>query len=262
MENLNALSEKINQNKALDFGNILSRSIELFKKVWTQGMLLILLSIAIIIPLYLLIYIPIVFFGIMSPAALNPESINENEAIAMGIGLIIITCILGLAIVFCFMVVIFGLQTAFYRICKIKDLNEAKGDDFFYFLKKGRLKKTISLSLYSFGIYLLATLLCYLPVFYVMVPMSFVSVIHAFNHNLSTSEIINLSFKIGNKYWFITFGLMLVSGLMAELGLFLCVIGIIATAAFAMIPQYFIYKDTIGFQGNNDEIEKIGLIED
>ncbi|MFV0565773.1 MAG: hypothetical protein ACK5NB_08080 [Flavobacteriaceae bacterium] len=262
MDNLNTLSEKINQNKTLDFGNILSQSIELFKKVWTQGMLLILLSIAIIIPLYLLIYIPIVFFGIMSPAALGPESISENEAVAMGIGLIIITCILGLAIVFCFMVVIFGLQTAFYRICKIKDLNEIGSDDFFHFLKKDHLKKTIALSLYSFGIYLLATMLCYLPVFYVMVPMSFVSVIHAFNPNLSTSDIINLSFKIGNKYWLITFGLMFVAGLMAELGLFLCIIGIIATAAFALLPQYFIYKDVIGFEENNDEIEKIGLTED
>ncbi|MFV0540343.1 MAG: hypothetical protein ACK5MZ_03780 [Aestuariibaculum sp.] len=260
MEKLTVILNKIEKAKELDFGAILGQSIELFKKVWVQGMLLILISVAIMIPLYLMIYIPIIFFGIIDPNSLDPDNINGSDgAMALVLGIIVI--LLMLCMVSCFIVVVFGLQTAFYRICKVKDFNEAESDDYFYYLKKGHFKKTAVLALATMGIYLLAAALCYLPVFYVIVPLSFVSVIHAFNPELSVSNIVNLSFKLGNKKWLITFGLMFVSGIIANFGLFLCIVGVIATVSINMIPQYFIYKEVIGF-GDENEVDKIGVAEE
>ena len=54
MNTVTSLSEKINRAKALDFGDLFSKSIELFKKVWVQGLVMLLLTVAIMIPFYLI----------------------------------------------------------------------------------------------------------------------------------------------------------------------------------------------------------------
>ena len=41
----------------------------------------------------------------------------------------------------------FGLKAGFYRICKLKDLEEMGKEDYFYFFKKPYLGKTIKLAL-------------------------------------------------------------------------------------------------------------------
>ena len=88
-------------------------------------------------------------------------------------------------------------------------------------------------------------MLCYLPIIYVSVPLSLMPVFYAFNPELSTSNIIKASFDLGNKKWFIIFGLTLVAGFMAMIAglLLLCGFGIFLTASFAAIPVYFIYKE-------------------
>ena len=55
-------------------------------------------------------------------------------------------------------------------------------------------------------------MLCIIPVIYVFVPLSYIFVVYAFNPDKSVSEIIKLSFDLGNRKWLMSFGLLIVSG--------------------------------------------------
>ena len=50
MNSLDTLLEKIDTAKQLDFGDILSRALELFKKTWLRGFILVLIMLVIMIP--------------------------------------------------------------------------------------------------------------------------------------------------------------------------------------------------------------------
>jgi uncharacterized membrane protein YccF (DUF307 family) len=108
----------------------------------------------------------------------------------------------------------------------------------------------------TFGISLLATLLCVLPIFYVMVPISLMSVVYAFNPELSASDIVKASFDLGNKKWLLMFGLTIIASLLSQtVGMIMCFIGIFATASFVYLPAYFVYKEVVGFQETEKFIE-------
>ncbi len=258
MNKITLLLERIDSAKPLDFGDIFSRSIELFKKVWVQGLVTILIASAIMFPLYMIMYIPLIFLGVLGQEGYAPEDL-ESVSVIMIIGFVIFFLFF-----MCFiMVIAFALQAAFFRICKTKDLNEAGSDDYFYFLKKTYLKRTISVAFASLGIQLLAAALCFFPLVYVAVPVSLFGVIYAFNPKLTTSDIIKVAFRLGNKNWFLIFGLSIVSSLLAQIiGFFMCFIGIIATMSFAIIPNYFVYKDAIGFESDDDIIDEIGVVKE
>lgn len=246
MNALNILLEKIDRSKTLDFGDIFSNSIELFKKVWVQGLIMMLLMLVILIPFYLVMYLPFIGMGFLD---MDAYSYNNDISPILMIPFFIMIFVFSIVA----MVLSFGMKASFYRICKMKDLNEAGSDDYFYYLKKPYLGKVIVLSLMTFGISLLATLLCFLPIIYVMVPITLINVIFAFNPDLSASDIIKAGFRLGNKKWLITFGLIVISAILAELvGLLMCFVGIFVTASFSYIPAYFVYKESVGFQNPND----------
>lgn len=246
MNALNILLEKIDKSKTLDFGDIFSNSIELFKKVWVQGLIMMLLMMVILIPFYLVMYLPFIGMGFLD---MDAYSYNNDISPILMIPFFIMIFVFSIVA----MVLSFGMKASFYRICKMKDLNEAGSDDYFYYLKKPYLGKVIVLSLMTFGISLLATLLCFLPIIYVMVPITLINVIFAFNPDLSASDIIKAGFRLGNKKWLITFGLIVISAILAELvGLLMCFVGIFVTASFSYIPAYFVYKESVGFQNPND----------
>jgi hypothetical protein len=78
--------------------------------------------------------------------------------------------------------------------------------------------------------------------------------IFAFNPELSVGDIVSASFKLGHKKWLLSFGLLIVSGILAEIvGLLMCGIGVLFTAAFVYHPTYFIYKNVIGFENDSEE---------
>lgn len=244
MNTLNQLLDKIERAKALDFGTIFNQSIELFKKVWVQGLVILLLTMLMMLPLYFIMYIPMIGMGLMSPETFqNGQDFNPLIMLPVGI--------LGLVFACFSMVIGFGMKASFFRICKLKDLAEMGSDDYFFYLKKQYLVKTITLSLATFGISVIAMMLCFFPVIYVMVPITLINVIYAFNPELSTSEIIKAGFRLGNKKWLLTFGLIIISGFLAGIvGLLMCCIGIYVTMSFAYLPAYFIYKDSVGFDEN------------
>ncbi|MFD2725335.1 hypothetical protein [Hyunsoonleella rubra] len=251
MDAINVLFGKIENAKDLDFGTIFNQSIELFKKVWLQGLVTILLTMLLMMPFYFLMYIPLIASGMM-----DPESFNSGGQ--PDISVLIPFYALGAVFSFFATIIGVGLKGAFFRICKHKDFNEAKNDDYFYFFKKPYFGKTFGVGAISFGIMIGAYLLCFLPIIYAVVPISIINVIYAFNPDLSTSDIVKAGFKLGNKKWLITFGLMIVAGILASLiGFLMCFIGILATSAFAYIPLYYIYKESVGFDEKTD-IDRIG----
>lgn len=251
MNTINNLLEKIENAKELDFGTILSQSIELFKKVWVQGLVMLLITFVFMIPFYLVIYLPMLAIGIIDPEMFQN---GQEPSLMVTIPFIIFMLIFA----FFAMVISFGLKASFYRICKFKDFGDATPDDYLFYLKKPYLGKVVKLSIITFGITLLASLLCLLPVFYVIVPVTLMTVIFAFNPDLSASEIVKAGFRLGNKKWLITFGLIIVAGLLAQVvGMVLCLIGVFVTASFSYLPPYFIYKESVGFDFQ-DKIESIG----
>ncbi|WP_242130597.1 hypothetical protein [Aestuariivivens marinum] len=251
METINAILGKIENAKALDFGDIFNKSIELFKKVWLQGLVMLLLTLVLMLPFYIIMYLPLIAMGLFDNELLQ-QGQEQNLAILVPF------YIFMFVFAFFAMIIGFGLKSAFYRICKIKDLNEAGSDDYFYFFKRPYLGKTIKLAAMTFGISLVALLLCVLPIFYAMVPIALINVVYAFNPDISASEIVKIGFKLGNKKWLLTFGLLFVSSILAQLvGIIMCFIGVFVTASFAYLPMYFIYKESIGFE-EADEINSIG----
>ncbi len=255
--NITEIQRRIQNAKTLDFGTLFNQSIELFKKTWVQGLVTLLLNVVLAIPLIMVIYIPLIFMGLAdayssSYDTYDPYAQPEFNPIAL-----VVMFILYLFAIFAMSTIGLGLKSAFYRICKLKDLEQMGREDYFYFFKKQYLGKTIKLSLAYVGINLAGVLLCVVPLIYAIVPLSYVFVVYAFNPDKSVSEIVKLSFEIGNKKWFITFGLVIVSGFLAAIvGMLMCGIGIYVTASFAFLPMYFVYKEIVGF---DDEIESLSL---
>ncbi|MEP5338101.1 MAG: hypothetical protein ABJL44_08395 [Algibacter sp.] len=257
MNRVTVLLNKISQAEKLDFGTIFSESIELFKKTWLQGFLLQLFTMIIMIPLIVVLYIPIIGMIIsQGNDSFNPE---EFSGVFAGMGVLyILFLIVG---IFVLGTVSVGLNAGFFRIMRLLDNNELViTSDFFYFLKGKYLSKIFVLMIASIGIALLAVILCYLPVFYAMIPLSYFSVIFAFNPELTVGEIVKVGFKLGNKKWLISFGLFIVASILSQMiGMLLCGIGLLLTASFVYHPMYLVYKNVIGFD-EETEIDRIGAL--
>ena len=250
MNTINTLREKINNAKALDFGTIFSESIELFKKTWLQGFLLQIFTIIVMLPLIIILYVPLITMLIAQNGYSDSSTYSEFFA-GMSI-LYILFIIVGILV---FGAVSLALNAAFFRIMKKLDYGEqVTTSDFFYFLNGKYLSKTFLIMLVSILIAIPSALMCYIPLIYMIVPLSFFTLIFAFNSDMSVSDIVSVSFKIGHKKWLLAFGLIIVSSLLSQIvGMLLCGIGLLITAPFVYHPIYLIYKSVIGFD-NEDEI--------
>jgi len=247
---LQEFQTRVQQAKNLDFGDIFNKSIALFKKVWVQGLIMLLLTMVIMIPIWFIMYLLMIAAGFID---LNASEMSNDWSVLLMIPFGILVFAFSLFA----MVISFGMRAGFYRICKMKDLNQAGPDDYFFYLKKPYLGKVIKLSLASFGIVILATMLCVFPVIYVSVPIALMYVVFAMNPEMPVSDIIKSSFALGNKKWFLTFGLLIIAGILSGIvGMLLCGIGIYITASFSYIPAYYIYKESVGFD-NSDDLKQI-----
>ncbi len=244
---LHLLEEKIEKASPLDFGNILDESFELFKKVWVQGLVINLLTVVFTIPCMFIFYVPMLFLGLS-----NPEAFADDGTPPV---LLLFVMIPAYVIIFFLIFVLNTLMRAgFYRICKQHDLGISTSDNYFYYFKKEYLSKVFLVALMSVGIAFAAALLCMLPLFYVLVPLNLVPLFFAFNPDLSAKELLKASFKLGTKKWLLIFGLTIVAGFAAQVvGMFLCFVGVFVTASFSLIPQYMVYKKTIGFDEAEEE---------
>tara|TARA_R110002126_G_scaffold223974_1_gene368898 strand:- start:111 stop:839 length:729 start_codon:yes stop_codon:yes gene_type:complete len=237
--NLEIIIERIKSNADLSFGDIFSKSFDLFKKVWLQGFIVLLLTFVVILPFYIILYIPMIAAGITDPEVIRNNELPPMVAIAMGI----------LSPVFAIGISTFALalNAAFLKICRQKDIGEEVSDDYFYFFKEGRLGKVFILALYTVGLAILGLLACGVGLIYVIVPLSLIPAFLAFSNELSPLEMVKASFALGNKNWLVIFGLVLVTGIVAELGFLLCCVGVLFTAMLSKVPAYYMYKDGVGF---------------
>jgi hypothetical protein len=249
---ISELQEKISNAKALDFGTILSESIELFKKTWLQGFLLQLFNFVIALPFIIILYIPLI--GFMVANAENGYNGSDTWS-GFFAGMSVFYILFLIAGIFVLGAVQVALNAAFFRIMKKLDHNETTTtNDFFYFLKSNYLSKAFMLMIVSILISIPAIILCYIPFIYVIVPMSYFAFFFAFNPELSVGDIVKASFGLGNKKWLLSFGLLIVTSILSQIvGLLLCVIGVLFTAAFIYHPTYLIYKHVVGFDESNDE---------
>ncbi len=238
--NLETVNQKISERPPLEFGSIFSASIELFKKVWVQGFIVVLLTFVTILPFYIMIYIPMLVAGIKDPELLRSE--EPPVMVLLGMGILMPVLLLG--------VMTFGLalNAVFLKICKQKDGDETANEDYFYFFKQGRLGKVFTLALIMLGLSILGMLACGIGIFYLIVPFSLFPAFLAFNEELSAMEIVKASFTLGNRNWLVIFGLVIIMGILAEFGIILCCVGILFTAMLSKVPMYFIYKDGVGFE--------------
>ncbi|WP_299119440.1 hypothetical protein [uncultured Winogradskyella sp.] len=257
--NITEIQRRIQNAKDLDFGNIFNESIELFKKTWVNGLVTILLNMVLAIPIVMIVYIPLLVLGLADTytssydyyGSYNSYSQPDLSPIA-AISMFVLYIFLMAAMSALGM----GLKAGFYRICKLKDLEQMGKEDYFYFFKKHYLGKTIKLGLAYVGITLIAALLCFLPLIYAFVPLTYMFVVYAFNPDKSVSEIIKLSFDLGNRKWLLTFGLMIVSGFLAGIvGMLMCFVGIYVTMSFTFLPPYLIYRDVVGFDDETDTLQ-------
>ncbi|WP_100612175.1 hypothetical protein [Confluentibacter lentus] len=243
MNDIDSLLNKIKNAKELDFGDVISNTIELFKEVWLKGLVVVLLVLVSAICINLV-------FGLIGVApVLDQDFFNGDfdlKALATfysssaiyGIPQNMLVSTLNLAFV-----------GGFYRICKQIMSGENGYEDYFYFFQKEYFSKVFMLGIIYTAIVTIAQLLCFIPYIYVFVPLSYFAVILANNPDLTEMEIVKASFALGNKKWLITFGTMFVAGLVAMLGILGCVIGIVFTMSIIYLPSFLIYKDAIGFDG-------------
>ncbi|WP_198439855.1 hypothetical protein [Pareuzebyella sediminis] len=95
------------------------------------------------------------------------------------------------------------------------------------------------------GLAVIGMLLCGFGLIYFIVPKALIPAIHVFNEELTALEITKASFKWGAKNWLVIFGLIIVTGIVAELGLVDWGIRILFTAMLSKIPIYFIHKEGV-----------------
>lgn len=240
-----------------DFGNILSKSFELFQKLFKEAVLHGLVSLLVLVPFFIVVYVPILpmYIEMLQNAGdpyYSPTAFEDYSVL-----FIICWVILVLVLSFVLQVVSMSIAVHFYKVTKNTDMGTNDETGGYFDLLKNNFGKLLMLSLATFGIAILATLACYLPIFYVMVPLQLIVPLLAFNEKLGVSDIIKAAFKLGNKYWLIAFGLIWLSSLIAQIGIILCGIGIIFTAYFVHIVVYYFYKDSVGFDDNSDEIMEV-----
>lgn len=244
--------QKIENSTKPNFGDIFSKSFDLFQKLFMEAVKHGLVSLLVVIPFILIIYVPLMpmYIELLMNSGdpyYSPSGLEGFSAV-----LIIVWVIAVFLISFILQVVVLSINVHFYKVCKNIDLGIDEPTGGYFDLLKNNFGKLMVLSLATFGIALLATLLCYLPIFYVLVPLQLFLPILAFNDKLSVSEIIKAGFKLGNKYWLILFGLIILSSIIAQLGIILCGIGLVITAYFVHIVMYSFYKDSVGFDDGSE----------
>lgn len=245
--NFEDFKQKVATAPALDFGDIFGKSFDLFKKVWVQGVVFMLMIFVISLPSIVLSYAPL-----FMTSGFGSIDIEDSPFITGGpsFGVLIAQLLFGIAV----STASIGLTAGFFNICKNASQNKVFGSNqLFIFFKKRYLVKMLVINLASIGIAILAALLFVLPLIYVSVPLSFVAAIFAFHPDWNTSQIIKAAFSIGNKKWLLSFGLLVVTGIIIYILIIVsCGLGIIFFTCFQYLPIFLIYNQVVGFQGENE----------
>lgn len=267
MNTLWSLQDKIDCAKDIDFGDVLSRTFDLFKKTWLQGFIMILLVMVIMIPFFLAVFMP-TFGTVIEQVKSGHYDPNDGGGLLQNQPDSFRYMILGLT--FVISLISTGLMAGFYRIIKRIDYEESYGFlDFFYFYKAKNFGKIFAISAFSLLIALInfasekffpptaASLFNGLLSVILSVYTTLFVVFFAFNSHLESSDFFTLSFKFGSKKWLLLFGLMVVTAIIGMLGAIACFVGVLFTISIMYLPTYLVYKEVFGFD-NKSAIDEIG----
>jgi len=210
------------------------------------------LKIAVLIPFLAIVYIPLFPAYIDMIKHAGDPYYQPSFLEGFSGSMIVIWVVLIFVLSFVMQVFNISIYGHFLKILKNEDLGITEEVGSYFTIAKKHFRKIILISLATMGIAIGATLVCYFPVFYVAVPLQLVIPIFIFNQELGISDMIKVAFKLGNKYWLVFFGLLIVSGIISSLGMILCYVGIVATMFFSYVVTYYMYKDTIGFENENE----------
>ena len=239
------VEEKIRLRAPLDFGNLFSKTIELFKLVWMQGFITLLFNALSALVLLVILYIPLIALGLIDPVAFESQDPPTIYPLfVMLLMPIIFVCISAVSLL---------LMAGFYRVCKIKDENLTAAEGHFFYFKKKYIRKAFILALITIGFVIAGMLTCGFGLIYLGVPLALFPVFLAFDEELSAIEIVKASFALGNKNWLVLFGLLLLLGFIAQLGVLLCFVGIFFTAMLSRVSIYYAYKDGVGFKDETED---------
>ena len=232
------IETKIKNAPKLDFGDLTNNVIELFKKIWLKG------SISVLLIVVFALGLIFIFKGI----GLAPQNLTFQEAfeIATYYNVYFLNVLYGIPQTILISTVTLAFLAAFYRMCIQFVLEETVDDNYFFFFQKEYFSKVFMLGIIYTAIAVVAQLMFLIPYLYVYIPLSFFAVILANNPDMGELDIMRLSFKLGNKKWFITFATMFVAGIIGMLGIFACGIGLLFTISIVYLPSFFVYKEVIG----------------
>lgn len=268
MNSLSSLQEKINNAKQLDFGDILSRTFDLFKKTWLKGTVFFLVLMLVMAPFIVALYVP-VFGSIMEQAQSGDYDPNDASSFIKNQPDSFRYKILGFT--FVISLISTALVAGFYRVIKLVDFDQTNTfSDYFYFFKAKYLGKIFAIASFSLLVALVNFALeKFLPPTTASLVSGIISIIlsvyttlfvvfFAFNSHLETADFFTLSFNLGSKKWLLIFGLMIIMVILAMLGIVACFIGLFFTISIVYLPTYLVYKDVVGFDSLSD-IDKIGI---
>jgi len=243
---LQEIQEKIKNAPALAFEDIFNKSVELFKKGWLYGLILELIILIITLPFIIVLYGPLVVSLVGQSKSDHFNSDIFSSIFAGFTAFYLIVFVFGILAAVVFQL---ALQAGFFRIMKaIDEGKEVKASDLFYFLKGKYFGSVTLLMIATILVSLIAALLCYVPLIYAIIPISFFTIVYAFNPELSIGDIVQISFNLGTKKWLISFGLFIVTYLLVIfLTILTCGIGSLFLSPFVYLPLYFVYKEVVGF---------------
>ena len=247
MSSLTHILRRISEAPKIDFSDLFNESVAVFKKVWLQGFILQLITIALSLPLV------IYNFSVMSESGFDANSyeilkkIFSEDVVDQHLGsqlfiYYILSIVLGIVSSF--------LSFGFFRVIRQMDIGaDFQVSEFFYFFRNGRFTKTLLMILANVGVAVLALLMCVLPIFYVMIPLMFITPIFVYNPELSILEVLKSSFALGHKKWGITFAITLLNILTLYILIILsCGIGALFFSCFLQMPIYILCKKIILFK--------------
>ena len=243
---LSEIQQKISNAPQLDFGDIFNKSVELFKKSWLYGLLLELFILAIMMPFIIVLYGPFVV-AMVAQSERGPFDSDVFGSLFAGFTVFyIVIFVFGVLAASVFQL---ALQAGFFRIInQIDEGREVKASDLFYFLKGKYFGSVTLLMLATVLIALFAALMGYVPIIYAFIPLSFFTIVFAFNSEMSIGDIVKISFSLGTKKWLISFGLFVVTYILVMiLTLLTCGIGALFLSPYIYLPLYFVYKQVVGF---------------
>lgn len=88
-------------------------------------------------------------------------------------------------------------------------------------------------------------ILCIIPGVYLSVAWVFTLPL-VIDKKLDFWPAMELSRKVVTKHWWVIFGLMLVTGILAVVGLLACIVGVFVTGSIAMAAMMYAYEDIFG----------------